>query len=126
VSDDQIRELWRTMTLGWAEGDASLFASVFAKDVDFVTVRGEELFGRDAVEAGHARLFATAYRDTTLRATVGLIRPLAPGLSMVHATSTIAPAGVTTHAQAVVRLDSFDGSASIAAFHNMIPKGNPA
>jgi uncharacterized protein (TIGR02246 family) len=123
VSEEQIRDLWRTMTLGWAEGDASLFASVFAEDVDFVTVRGEELSGRDAVEAGHSRLFATAYRDTTLRATVGLIRPLAPGLSLVHATSTIAPVGATTHAQAVVRLN---GSASIAAFHNMIPKGTTA
>ncbi|MDT8911321.1 SgcJ/EcaC family oxidoreductase [Amycolatopsis sp. PS_44_ISF1] len=112
-----IHELWRAMARGWAEGDASLFASVFAEDVDFVTVRGEALSGREAVEAGHARLFVTAYRDTTLSATVVLIRPLAPGLSLVHATSTITPAGVTTHAQAVVQ------DRSILAFHNMITEG---
>jgi uncharacterized protein (TIGR02246 family) len=115
-----IRALWQTMTAGWAAGDAALFASVFAADVDFVNVRGEALSGRDAVEASHAKLFTTAYRGTALSASVTLIRPLAPELALVHATSEIAPAGVLTHAQAVVR----DGE--IVAFHNMIPKGPTA
>jgi len=120
VTDDRIRGLWDTMTAGWADGDAARFASVFAADVDFVNVRGEALSGRDAVESGHAHLFATAYRGTSLSASVTLIRRLAPDLSLVHVTSEIAPAGVVTHAQAVVR---HDGSPEITAFHNMIPKG---
>lgn len=74
MTDEEIRALWHTMTAGWARGDAARFASVFAADVDFVNVRGEALSGRDAVESGHAQLFATAYRGTTLSASVTLIR----------------------------------------------------
>ena len=120
MTDDRIRGLWDTMAAGWASGDAARFASVFAADVDFVNVRGEALSGRDAVESGHAHLFATAYRGTSLSASVTLIRRLAPDLSLVHVTSEISPAGVVTHAQALVR---HDGSPEITAFHNMIPKG---
>lgn len=120
MTDDRIRGLWDTMAAGWADGDAARFASVFAADVDFVNVRGEALSGRDAVESGHAHLFATAYRGTSLSASVTLIRLLAPDLSLVHVTSEISPAGVVTHAQALVR---HDGSPEITAFHNMIPKG---
>ncbi|MDX8056748.1 SgcJ/EcaC family oxidoreductase [Lentzea sp. BCCO 10_0798] len=118
---EQIYALWQRMEQGWALGDGAAFASVFAEDVDFVTVRGEELFGRHAVAAGHSQLFAGPYRDTKLTAEISLIRPLSSGISVVHVTSSIAPAGITTHAQAVVvrREDGWE----IAAFHNMIPKG---
>ena len=51
-----------------ADGDGEVFASVFREDVDFVTVRGEELYGRRAVAAGHARLFAGPYRNSKLTA----------------------------------------------------------
>ncbi|MET9634408.1 SgcJ/EcaC family oxidoreductase [Lentzea sp. NPDC006480] len=118
---EQIYSLWQRMEQGWADGDGDAFASVFAQDVDFVTVRGEELFGRRAVALGHGQLFAGPYRDTELTAEISLIRPLADGISLVHVTSSIAPAGITTHAQAVVVQRS--GGWEIAAFHNMIPKG---
>ena len=118
---EQIYELWRRMEKGWADGDGEAFASVFAQDVDFVTVRGEELFGRKAVALGHGQLFAGPYRNSTLTAEISLIRPLSDGISVVHVTSSIAPAGITTHAQAVVV--QRDGEWEIAAFHNMIPKG---
>lgn len=118
---EQIYSLWQRMEQGWADGDGLAFASVFAEDVDFVTVRGEELFGRRAVAAGHAQLFAGPYRATKLAAEISLIRPLTDDISVVHVTSSIAPAGIATHAQAVVvrRADGWE----IAAFHNMIPKG---
>jgi uncharacterized protein (TIGR02246 family) len=123
VIDDRIPALWDTMAAGWDAGDAARFASVFAVDVDFVNVRGETLFGRDAVETSHAQLFAVAYRATTLSASVISIRKLSPHLSVVLVKSEIAPAGVVTHAQAVVR---HGGSPKIIAFHNMIPKGPTA
>jgi uncharacterized protein (TIGR02246 family) len=120
---EQIYSLWQRMEQGWADGDGDAFASVFAADVDFVTVRGEELFGRRAVALGHGQLFAGPYRDTKLTTEISLIRPLSDDISVVHVTSSIAPAGITTHAQAVVvrRADGWE----IAAFHNMIPKGKP-
>lgn len=118
---EQIYALWQRMEQGWALGDGEAFAGVFSEDVDFVTVRGEELFGRRAVALGHGQLFAGPYRDTKLTTEISLIRPLSEEISVVHVTSSIAPAGITTHAQAVVvrRADGWE----IAAFHNMIPKG---
>lgn len=123
MTDERISALWETMAAGWAAGDAARFASVFAADVDFVNVRGETLFGRNAVEKSHAELFATAYRATRLSASVNAIRSVSPHVSVVLVTSEIAPAGVVTHAQAVVR---HSGAPEIIAFHNMIPKGPAA
>jgi uncharacterized protein (TIGR02246 family) len=123
MTHDQIRGLWDTMASGWAAGDAQAFAKVFDADVEFVTVRGEEHHGRDAVEESHARLFTDVYSRTLLKPEVGLIRELADGLCLVHASSTVYPAGITTHAQAIVRRDA--AGWSIIAFHNMIP-GGPA
>ena len=120
---EQIYSLWQRMEQGWADGDGDAFAQVFAEDVDFVTVRGEELYGRQAVALGHERLFAGPYRDTKLTTEISLIRPLSDGISLVHVTSSIAPQGIATHAQAVVV--QRDGVWEIAAFHNMIPKGKP-
>jgi uncharacterized protein (TIGR02246 family) len=113
--DEDIHDLWRTMADGWNSGDAYQFAGVFAEDVDFVTVRGEPLSGRKAVETMHAKLFTTSYQDTWLTTRIQLIRPLGEAIRLVHVTSAIRPLGLETHAQAVVV-----GSV-IAAFHNMIP-----
>jgi uncharacterized protein (TIGR02246 family) len=118
---DQITGLWTTMAQGWAAGDAQAFAQVFDADVEFVTVRGEEHHGRDAVEAAHARLFADVYHGTLLKPEVRLVRELSDGQCLVHVLSTVLPAGIVTHAQAVVRRDGED--CSIVAFHNMILGG---
>ncbi len=115
MTHDDIKRLWEVMADGWNRGDATAFASVFAEDVSFVTVRGEEHHGRATVEQSHARLFTTVYQGTLLAPEIRFVRELAGGVWLVHATSTIYPAGITTHAQAVVT----DGA--ITAFHNMIP-----
>jgi uncharacterized protein (TIGR02246 family) len=117
--DAEIRGLWETMAESWAKADAQAFAGVFAADAEFVTVRGEEHHGRDAVLQSHARLFTTVYSRTLLKAEVRLIRELADGLCLVHATSTVFPDGIVTHAQAVVGRGR--AGWSITAFHNMIP-----
>ncbi|PRY35802.1 SgcJ/EcaC family oxidoreductase [Umezawaea tangerina] len=116
---DEVQALWDTMAEGWAKGDAERFAAVFAADVDFVTVRGEELHGRAEVEAGHARLFSSVFQDTELVPEFHLVRPLADGVVLVHVTTAITPGGPLTHAQAVVT--RHDGDWSITAFHNMVP-----
>jgi uncharacterized protein (TIGR02246 family) len=115
MTQEEIKRLWEVMACGWAQGDAAVFASVFAEDVSFVTVRGEEHHSRAAVEQSHARLFTTVYQGTALSAEIRFIRELPAGLWLVHVRSTVHPAGITTHAQAVVA----DGL--ITAFHNMIP-----
>jgi uncharacterized protein (TIGR02246 family) len=116
---DEVGELWEVMASAWEKGDAERFAGVFAADVDFVTVRGEELRGRAQVEAGHARLFATVFRDTVLVPEFHLVRSLVDGVVLVHVTTEISPVGLLTHAQAVVT--RHDGEWSITALHNMVP-----
>ncbi|QKW09750.1 SgcJ/EcaC family oxidoreductase [Streptomyces sp. NA04227] len=119
VDEPAVRALWQTMAEGWGRADAAAFAGVFSADVDFVTVGGEVLFGRTAVEQRHAELFATVFRGTRLEPGLGLIRPLTPQLCLVHATTAIHPVGLVTHAQAV--LARRDDGWSIRAFHNMVP-----
>ncbi|MDX2935333.1 SgcJ/EcaC family oxidoreductase [Streptomyces ipomoeae] len=122
--DAQIHALWETMARGWAEGDAALFASVFAPDCDFTTVRGEKPAGRKGIEAGHAELFRTRYASTRLTARVRSVRHPRPDLATVDAASTIsAPDGTelaTTDALAVVERDT-NSTWTIIAFHNMVP-----
>ncbi|WP_460067068.1 SgcJ/EcaC family oxidoreductase [Streptomyces sp. YKOK-I1] len=122
-----IHALWDTMARGWAAADAPLFASVFAADCDFTTVRGDKPRGRTGIEEGHAALFAGPYAGTRLTARVRAVRPLRPGLATVDAESTIHTADgtaiATTHALAVVERTAppEDGGWRVTAFHNMIP-----
>jgi uncharacterized protein (TIGR02246 family) len=118
---DEIKALWQRMAEGWANADGEQFASVFAEDVEFVNVRGEEQHGRPAVAANHGALFRTRYRDTKLTAEVHTIRFLGDDVAVVHVASTVhSGESVTgTHAQAVVQRR--DGEWLITAFHNMIP-----
>ncbi|MEU6080931.1 SgcJ/EcaC family oxidoreductase [Streptomyces sp. NPDC047108] len=127
TADDEkrIHGLWEEMARSWGAGDAASFAANFSETCDFTTVRGEKSPGRDAIAAGHDRLFRTAYRGTTLDARVTGIRPLRPGLAAVNATSSIvgtdgAPL-VSTHALAVVERAEDTGAWQITAFHNMVP-----
>ncbi|MCE7004751.1 SgcJ/EcaC family oxidoreductase [Kibdelosporangium philippinense] len=123
MTEQQISALWDRMSEGWAAGDAQAFASVFDPDVEFVTVRGDEHHGREAVAASHAALFTSVYAGTLLKPEVRLVRALAEGIYLVHAVTTVYPAGITTHAQAIVRRGGHAGW-SIVAFHNMIPGGS--
>jgi uncharacterized protein (TIGR02246 family) len=118
---DEIKALWQRMAEGWADADGDRFASVFADDVEFVNVRGEEQHGRATVAANHGALFKTRYRDTKLTAEVHTIRFIGDDAAVVHVASTVHSGenGTDTHAQAVVERRA--GEWLITAFHNMIP-----
>jgi uncharacterized protein (TIGR02246 family) len=118
---EEIKALWQRMAEGWANADGERFASVFADDVEFVNVRGEEQHGRQTVAAGHQKLFETRYRDTKLTAEVHTIRFIGDDAAVVHVASTVHSGehGTETHAQAVVERRA--GQWLITAFHNMIP-----
>ena len=121
---DEIKALWGRMAEGWAAGSGERFAAVFAPDIDFVSVRGEEQHGREAVAKGHQMLFESRFRDTTLTVDVPTIRSVNDNLAVVHVASSVDGADgrlVSTHAQAVV--ERRDGEWLITAFHNMIPAG---
>lgn len=48
----------------WNRHDAKAFASVFAEDADFTNWRGEGASGRSKIEAFHAPMFATIFKNS--------------------------------------------------------------
>ena len=60
----------RRLEAAWNTGDGEAFASPFAEDADFVTIRGEHFSGRAAIGAGHAAIFRTIYAGSTNHMTV--------------------------------------------------------
>jgi uncharacterized protein (TIGR02246 family) len=73
------------LTDGWNAHDATAFASVFRVDAKFTNVFGIELSGRDAIARGHAQIFASMFRDSTLRLDSPKVTPLGEGLAWVGA-----------------------------------------
>jgi uncharacterized protein (TIGR02246 family) len=116
-----IRRLWQTMADAWSAGSGASFAAVFADGAQFISVRGDQLRGRDEIGSSHAGSFAGRYRDTTLRSEVAETFWLTGDIVVVHARSTVADrAGtneINTHAQAVLQRRGEHWE--ITHFHNM-------
>ncbi len=123
LDDSGIRAIWDTMARGWETGSAALFASVFAEDVDFISVQGTTEKGRDRVRGRHAVLFDGPYRGTALDVRLELVRRLGGDTALVHASTRVtrpdASVVSATHAQAVLVREH--GEWLVVAFHNMIP-----
>ncbi len=121
--DSAIRDLWRQLAQGWAMGSAAQFTAVFAQDVHFVSVRGNDEGGRAGVASRHAMLFAGPYRGTTLHSEPHVVLYLTPDIAVVHAPSSVIGPDQTvlahTHAQAIVARHG--DTWKIVAFHNMVP-----
>ena len=52
-----LESIVRRLEAAWNALDGSAFAAPFAADADFVTIRGEQFRGQDAIAAGHAAIF---------------------------------------------------------------------
>ena len=51
----------RQMEIAWNAGDAKGFAAPMAEDVDFITIRADHLYGRQAVVDSHIDVLSTFY-----------------------------------------------------------------
>jgi uncharacterized protein (TIGR02246 family) len=51
----------------WNAHDAQAFASYFADDADFTNVFGQSAHGRQEIEKFHAPIFASIFKNSTLR-----------------------------------------------------------
>ncbi|HEV2595546.1 MAG TPA: SgcJ/EcaC family oxidoreductase [Sphingomicrobium sp.] len=118
----------QTFAAAWNVADAEKLASVFAEDADFTAVNGLRVSGRDLIGTGHAELFRTIFRGTTLAVEVLAVRMLAPGVAAVEAQFTypngILP-GVTRSIAHYVARENSTGSWEIIIFRNMIPFERP-
>lgn len=79
-----IRENIKYMEDGWNTKSGSLFAKPFAEDADYVVINGSYIKGRAVIETQHKRIFATIFKDTTLKLNVKQIRFIRPEVVVVH------------------------------------------
>ncbi len=66
--------LVEALVSAWNRHDAAAFAAAFAEDVEFTNVFGLTLYGRAAIEASHAAIFRTLFKDSALTATDTSVR----------------------------------------------------
>ncbi|MEI7521652.1 MAG: SgcJ/EcaC family oxidoreductase [Thermoleophilia bacterium] len=67
----------------WNVHDATAFAAPFHDDADFTNVFGMKATGREAIDAFHAPVFVTMFRDSTLEAVQVDARELRPDVIAV-------------------------------------------
>ena len=67
----------------WNRHDAKAYADCFAEDVDFTNVFGLTVHGRAALEASHAAIFRTMFKDSILRAEEVRVRFIRPDVAAV-------------------------------------------
>ena len=69
TADKAIEDLVRALEAAWNRHDAHAFAQAFAEDADFTNVFGMVQKGRAGIEAGHAPIFRTMFKDGRLSVT---------------------------------------------------------
>lgn len=126
TADDQaalVRVVDR-LEAAWNAMDGPAFAAPFARDADFVTIRGEHFRGRPAIAAGHAAIFRTIYAGSTNQCIIERTRLLRPEVALVHVHSLLdAPQGPLAGrhgARFSLVLTKEPGGWEIAALHNTL------
>jgi uncharacterized protein (TIGR02246 family) len=123
-SEDEtgVREIVRQMESGWNAHDGKAFAAPFAADADYVVVNGMHVKGRDAIDKGHAEIFATVYKDSRNTATVKSVRFVRKDVAVVHVEWNlefrIGGEAKKGHALSTMIMTKDGGKWSIAAFQN--------
>lgn len=117
-----IRKIVQQVQDGWNAHDGKAFAAPFAPNADYVVVNGTKIEGRDAIEKGHAAIFATVYRESHNVGTIRSIRFLRPDVAVVHVEWNLEfqAGGQPQKAQAMntMVMTKDGGQWSIAAFQN--------
>ncbi|QEC68726.1 SgcJ/EcaC family oxidoreductase [Panacibacter ginsenosidivorans] len=75
-TEQAINAVLERFTEAWNTHDAKAYANLFAVNADFTNVFGQTFHGRVAIEAQHAPIFATIFKDsriTSMKPTVRLI-----------------------------------------------------
>lgn len=80
----QVEAVLKTLIEAWNSHDMTLYAAQFAEDADFVNVLGMHWHGREAIQAQHATVHSTIFRNSSLRLEDYSLRPLGPGIVLVH------------------------------------------
>jgi uncharacterized protein (TIGR02246 family) len=116
-----IDEVLAELQAAWAAGDAGAFGAVFADDVVFVNILGQEQVGRRDVAVYHETTFATVYRGTHLELGEPSLDEIAPGIVLARLEAWVVGEGWRRATHAMMLLMRDGRTWTIRAFHNMVP-----
>ena len=83
--EEEIQKVLAQQAEAWNRHDAKAFSMVFAEDADFTNVVGMSAHGRAEIEKFHAPMFATIFKNTSLKITNTKIRFIKPDVAAVDA-----------------------------------------
>jgi uncharacterized protein (TIGR02246 family) len=125
--EDAIRKIVVVMTDAFNRHEAEAATQMYAPDVRFVTVRGEVMDGRPAVEKGLASILGTRAKDASQRTLDVAVRFVRPDVALVHVTNELSglvtPDGRTLPSHQECSLRVFvkeSGVWQVAAFQNTL------
>lgn len=80
-----VEALLEALTDAWNAGDATAYADLFVEDADYITVFGQNMAGRTAIEEGHRFLFTGPLKGSRLTRgeTPPKIRYLRPDVAVI-------------------------------------------
>jgi uncharacterized protein (TIGR02246 family) len=84
LDEDAVRNLPQAFCAAWAKHDGHELAKIMADDVDFVTVGGFWLQGRENFEKYHTRLLGKRFHESTNTLQKTEVRFLRPDLAVIH------------------------------------------
>ena len=94
ANDLAIRRVIKQMEEGWNAGDPSGFAAAMADDIDFITIRADHLYGRQAVIESHIDVLSTFYVGSTNHFNVESIRMLRNDVALAYVRAVLeSPSG---------------------------------
>jgi uncharacterized protein (TIGR02246 family) len=125
IDDERIvSDLIAELENAWNAGDGSAFAQPFARDADFVNIRGEHFRTREVIAKGHQAIFNTIYKGSVVRYQVTGVRAIAAGILVAHVKTTLkAPTGPLAgehRSLFTVVLVQHQDAWRIEAFHNTL------
>jgi len=87
--EGDIRKVVVGLQEAWNRHDMKTWASLFAKDADFVNVAGWLWKGRDEIQSKHEQAHAFMFRESTLTMDEPVVRFLATDIALVHVTCSL-------------------------------------
>jgi len=129
-SEAQIHAVVQSEEDAWNRGDAEAFGAHYAEDGSFTNVIGQQLYGRQAFVAQHAKIFSTIYKGSHNTFAVTKIKFLRPDVALVDIDGALTganrlPPGIkagddgAVHVKLQEVMTREKGAWWVAAFHNV-------
>lgn len=108
TDDSAIREIIRSETVAWNQGDSVAYSRHFAADGTFTNILGKYFSGHDGFVKQHDRVFRTIFRGSTLQQDVVSLQFVAPNVAVVNILTAVSGAKIPRS-----RGDAFDAKARL-------------